>query len=72
MRDASCPKPRSAARMRALRERQRAGLVVVDLHVRTGEIDALVRRGLLDPAMRHDRWAIAVALGRLLDQVLER
>ena len=60
----------SAIRMRALRERRRNGLFVVPLHVRDGEIEALIRRGLLDAAARADRWAIACALGKLLDQVL--
>ena len=57
----------SAGRMRTHRERRRNGLLVVPLHVRTSEIDALVRRGLLAHAMRSDRWAIACAVGRLLE-----
>ena len=72
LRDASHPRPRSGERMRALRERQRKGLVVVPFQIRDSEIHALVRRGLLDAGLRHDRWEIARALGTLLDQVLAR
>ena len=60
----------STGRMRTHRERRRNGLLVVPLHVRTSEIDALVRRGLLAHAMRSDRWAVACAVGRLLDRRL--
>ena len=56
LRDASQTRPASAERMRALRERQRKGLLVVPFQIRDSEIHALVRRGLLDAGLRHDRW----------------
>jgi hypothetical protein len=66
--DTSHRRAGSAGRMRAMRARRRQGLIVVPLHVREAEIAALVRRRLLAPEARHDRWAIARALGKLLDQ----
>jgi hypothetical protein len=68
--DASVRPSGSAGRMRALPARRRQGLIVVPLHVREAEIAALVRRRLLAPEARHDRWAIACALGKLLDLAL--
>jgi hypothetical protein len=42
-------------------------MISVELHQR--EVAAMVARGLLAEADRHDRGAIAVGLGRLLDLV---
>ena len=61
--------PPAAVRMRRSRELRRKGLRIVQFAVRDTEVDALVGHGLLDPARREDRAAIARALGRLLDQI---
>ena len=45
--DASHRSSPSAGRMRTHRERRRKGLLVVPLHVRSSEVEALVQRGLL-------------------------
>lgn len=61
----------SAVKMRRTRQRRRAGLFgVVPWEVRRVEIGALVRRGLLVPEDQADRFAIAQAIGRLLDLTL--
>jgi hypothetical protein len=62
--------PGSGADARS-RELRRKGLRIV-LAVRDTEVDALVGHGLLDPARREDRSAIARARGRLLDQIRQR
>ncbi len=60
----------SAARMRLSRARQRDGLRVIAFQIRESEVAELMRLGLLPDAARHDRDAIARALGRLLDKML--
>ena len=70
--DASHRSSPSAGRMRTHRERRRNGLRMVPFEIRESEVDELVRRKLLDPTQRHDRWQIAHALGKLLDRVLAR
>ena len=64
------PPTSSADRMRRSRELRRKGLRHIGLDVRDTEIAELVRRQLLAEADRHDREAIATALGKLLDQML--
>lgn len=59
----------AAERMRRSRARRRGGMRVIPFEVRTAEVEALVRAGLLDPARRDDRNAIAAALGKLMDQL---
>ena len=59
----------SADRMRRSRELRRKGLRHIGLDVRDSEIAELVRRQLLAEADRHDREAIATALGKLLDVI---
>jgi hypothetical protein len=56
--------------MRRSRELRRKGLRHIGLDVRDSEIAELVHRQLLAEADRHDREAIATALGKLLDQML--
>lgn len=59
----------SAERMRAMRERRKAGLRVIQLQVRDTEITGLISCRLLAAEDRDDRDAIATALGKLLDAV---
>jgi hypothetical protein len=56
-----------AQRMRRYRERRRRGLSCVKVQLRRTEVDALIARGLLEPAERKDRSALAAALHRYLD-----
>ncbi len=62
--------PSSAERVRRCRQRQRAGLRAVRLDVRRNEIKALIMRSCLAQDAAGDVDAIAVALGRWLDQHL--
>ena len=57
----------SAERMRRYRERRRRGLSCINVQLRQSEVDALIGRGLLQPAERQDRNALAAALHRYLD-----
>ena len=57
-----------AERMRRSRQRRREGTRVVPVEIRDPEISGLVAHGLLDPAARTNRDAIATALGALLDR----
>jgi hypothetical protein len=56
-----------AERMRRYRERRRRGLTCIKVELRRSEVDALITRGLLQPAERQDRGALAAALHRYLD-----
>jgi hypothetical protein len=58
-----------AERMRAARRRRRDGLRCIPLEIRDGEIEALVKAGVLTPDARNDRAAIAAAMGKLLDRL---
>jgi hypothetical protein len=63
--------PTSAAeRMRRHRERRRDGLRCLWIELHKRELDALVRRGLLEPRSRHDENAIADALYAHLERTL--
>ena len=66
------PVIRSAAaeRMRRHRERRQFGLRCVTLQVRDGEIEELIRRGLLRADMRNDVYEIREALYAHLDRTL--
>jgi hypothetical protein len=66
------PAGRSAAaeRMRAHRNRRRAGLRCVVVQIRETEIDVLVRKGLLKPDACNDRIAIRDALHSHFDRTL--
>ena len=57
----------AAERMRRSRKRRSAGQRCVTVVVFDREIEALVKRGLLDPVSRNDRRAIGTALGKLMD-----
>jgi len=57
-----------AQRMRLYRERRRRGLLCIKVQVRRSEVEALIACGLLQPAQRQDRNALAAALHRYLDE----
>ena len=59
------PSP-TAKRMRLHRARRRRGVRCVDILVNECDIEALVRRRLLDPARRNDCEAIRDAIHDLL------
>jgi hypothetical protein len=59
--------PSAAERMRRYRERRRRGLLCIKVQLRRTEVDALIARGLLEPADRQDRGVLAAALHRYLD-----
>jgi hypothetical protein len=56
-----------AQRMRRYRERRRRGLSCIKVQLRRSEVEALIARGLVQPAEREDRSALAAALHRWLD-----
>ena len=60
----------SAQRMRRHRERRRRGLISLALDVRRTEVDALVRKGFLNPAASNSPSAVLQALYAFLDQSL--
>jgi hypothetical protein len=60
----------AAERMRRFRQRQRQGLRCLTIQLRETEIDALVRKGLLNAEMRNDLAAVSEALYAHLDQTL--
>ena len=60
----------AAERMRRHRERRQFGLRCVTLQVRDGEIEELIRRGLLRADMRNDVYEIREALYVHLDRTL--
>ena len=61
----------AAERMRLFRERKRKGLRCLTIELRKTEIDALVRKGLLNGEMRNDPNAVVEALYAHLDQTLD-
>ena len=65
------PSP-AAERMRRHRERRREGVRCLWVELRETEIDALVRRSLLEPETRHDQNAIADALYGHLERTLDQ
>ena len=60
----------AAERMRRHRERRRKGLRCLRVELRETEIDALIRKRLLKPDMRHDPTAIRLAFYEFLDRTL--
>jgi hypothetical protein len=62
----------AAERMRRHRERRREGLRCLWVELHESELDALVRKGLLEPQSRHDENAIADALYAHLGRTLGR
>jgi hypothetical protein len=58
----------AAERMRRYRERRRKGVSCVIIQLFETEISALIQRGLLEPTQRHDKAAIARAMGLFLDR----
>jgi hypothetical protein len=60
----------AAERMRRHRERRRDGLRCLWVELHKTKLDALVRRGLLEPQLRHDENAIADALYAHLGRAL--
>jgi hypothetical protein len=63
------PSP-AAERMRRHRERRRDGLRCLIIELRETEIDALIRRGLLNGEMRNDPGVVIDALYQFLDDML--
>jgi hypothetical protein len=61
----------SAARMRLSRERRRGGLRIIRIKLRVTEIDALIRKGYLDPKDRDDLAAVQWATETFLSDALE-
>ena len=60
----------AAVRMRAHRQRRKAGLLCVTIELRETEVTELVKRGLMEADARHDVHAIRNALHRHLDESL--
>jgi hypothetical protein len=60
----------AAERMRAHRERRRAGLRCVTIQLREKEVDVLIRRGLLKADARNDLYAVRDALHAHFDRTL--
>ena len=56
----------AAARMRRLRDRVRAGRIVLQIEVGESEVDALYDAGLLHGDDVEDRAAVAAAIERLV------
>jgi hypothetical protein len=65
--DGASPVSPAAERMRRYRERRRRGLSCIKVQLRRSEVDGLIASGLLKPAERQDRGALAAALHRYLD-----
>jgi hypothetical protein len=60
----------AALRMRRHRERRRRKLQCLTIELRKREIDALVRKGILEAETRNNRQAIKLALYSFLDGTL--
>ena len=56
------PSSTPAERMRRLRERQRRGSCSVRVELHVTQLEALIRKGYLDPTSRDDRGDIAFAI----------
>jgi hypothetical protein len=56
--------------MRRHRERRREGMRWLWIELHETELDALTRKGLLEPQLRHDENAIADALYAHLERTL--
>jgi hypothetical protein len=60
----------AAERMRAHRERRKAGVRCLTVQLFEEEIDELIRRGFLKDVARNDRQAVCEALYAHLDRTL--
>ena len=60
----------AAERMRRHRERRRHGLRSLLIELHEEELDAFVKKGMLDPTARNDENAIADALYAYLERTL--
>ena len=60
----------AAERMRLFRERRRKGLRCVTIELHEDEIDALVRKGLLNVEMRNDANSVIEAMYAFFDLTL--
>jgi hypothetical protein len=73
--DRIAPDPRharAAARMRALRQRERAGDCIVQVKVRKQDTEYLANVDLLRPDQLEDRRAIAIAIEALFPVLIEK
>ena len=61
----------AALRMRRHRERRRDGLRCMTIELRETEIDALIRRGLLEEDARNDLQSVRKAFYYFLDRTLD-
>ena len=59
-------KPTSTARTRALRERRRRGVRLIQIRIKEAEIEALERLGYLEPGLREDAVSIKKAVETLV------
>jgi hypothetical protein len=64
------PRSLAAERMRRHRERRRDGLRCLTIELRETEIDSLIRKGMLKPDARNDRYSIEMALYEFLEHTL--
>ena len=64
------PLSRAAERMRIHRQRRKVGLRCLTIELRETEIDALIRKGLLKPEVRHEAKAVVEALYAHFDRTL--
>jgi hypothetical protein len=71
MNELARPSP-AAERMRRYRKRRRDRLRCLTIELRETEIDALIRRGLINSETRNDLSAIVNALYAFLDSTLGR
>jgi hypothetical protein len=69
--DTELTKSPAAERMRRHRERRRDGLRCLTIELRETEIDALIRKQLLNPETRNNPSAIIDALYAFLDRTLD-
>ncbi len=60
------PKPTSTSRTRALRERRRRGVRMVQVRITVAEIEALERLGYLEPGLRENAGSIQKAVQALV------
>ena len=60
----------AARRMRAQRQRRRAGLRCIVVQLRETEIDELIRKGLLQADARNDVYAVRDAMHAHFDRTL--
>ena len=60
----------STERVARHRRRQREGMRLAHLEVRPNEIAFFTKQGLLQPGEECDPWALANAVGRLLDLLM--